>query len=208
MVHSAIANAKTTVTADDELVTIRGTTQNGITANNYGISLNTDKLKTNLADTFAKSDATNIGATQATAWRNALDVYNKAQTNTEIAKAKETVKAGTGITVTPKEVAGKGQEFTVAVDDSHIKTQAKQAVKVVNGNNTSVTEGTEGDAKTFRVDVDLSNYATNNALSNAQISYKVNSGEAKSTLLSQGLNFTNTGNLAITAKDNGVIELG
>ncbi|QIM63369.1 hypothetical protein A1D29_08765 [Pasteurellaceae bacterium Orientalotternb1] len=207
-VHSAIANAKTTVNATDELVTIQANAQDGIGANSYGISLNTNKLAENLTNTFAKSDATNIGTTQATAWRTALDVYNKAQTNTEIAKAKETVKAGTGITVTPKEVADKGQEFTVAVDDSHIKTQAKQAIKVVHGNNTSVTEGTEGDAKTFRVDVDLSNYATNSTLSNTQIGYKANGGEAKSVLLSQGLNFTNTGNLAITAKDNGVIELG
>ncbi|MCF2585671.1 hypothetical protein, partial [Mitsuokella multacida] len=35
-----------------------------------------------------------------------------------------------------------------------IKNAAKGAVKVVNGKNTTVTEGTEGDAKTYAVNVD------------------------------------------------------
>ncbi|MCF2585669.1 hypothetical protein, partial [Mitsuokella multacida] len=37
-----------------------------------------------------------------------------------------------------------------------IKNAAKGAVKVVNGKNTTVTEGTEGDAKTYAINVDNS----------------------------------------------------
>lgn len=45
---------------------------------------------------YAKVDASNIGGNEST-WRTKLDVYSKTETNIAIAKAKETVTSGDGI---------------------------------------------------------------------------------------------------------------
>ncbi|MDO4697692.1 MAG: ESPR-type extended signal peptide-containing protein [Pasteurellaceae bacterium] len=91
-----------------------------------------------------------------------------------------------------------------------IKEHAKNAVAMVDGANTkaTTTTGTNG-VKTFKVDVDLSDYVRTTDLANAaQLSYKANSEQAKQVALTTGLSFQNTGNLTISTAADGVVNIG
>ena len=56
--------------------------------------------------------------------------------------------------------ANKNLDNLSDVGKEKVRELAKESVKVVNGNNTTVEEGTEGNTKTYKVNVDLSNYDT------------------------------------------------
>ena len=62
--------------------------------------------------------------------------------------------------------------------DKHIRTEAKKAVKVIDGKNTTVTKGVDGDADTYAVNVqgNLSNISsiTNDGTNNGKISFGPN----------------------------------
>ena len=62
--------------------------------------------------------------------------------------------------------------------DKHIRTEAKKAVKVIDGKNTTVTKGTDGDADTYAVNVqgNLTNISsiTNDGTNNGKISFGPN----------------------------------
>uniref|UniRef100_Q0I1T5 Autotransporter adhesin n=2 Tax=Pasteurellaceae TaxID=712 RepID=Q0I1T5_HISS1 len=76
--------------------------------------------KADAGNTYAKVDASNIENGNKASWRTTLDVYSKTEANAEIAKAKETVTNGDGITVsaTPDGTDGP-KTFTVALADEY-----------------------------------------------------------------------------------------
>ncbi|WP_418292965.1 ESPR-type extended signal peptide-containing protein [Megasphaera sp.] len=102
-----------------------------------------------------------------------------------------------------------------------INNIAKKAVKVVDGKNTTVREGTLNDGKTmtYAVDVDTSgkveqnntNIVTGdtvyNALKDVSWTAKVNGTAAKTVKKDGTLNFVNGDNIAITSNKNGDIKI-
>ena len=100
-----------------------------------------------------------------------------------------------------------------------INNIAKNAVKVVDGKNTTVTTDTDGDATTYAVNVDTSgkieqnntNIVTGDTVYNAlqTVSWKaqVNGTDAKTVAKDGTLNFVNGDNISITSTDNGNIQI-
>ncbi|WP_075321434.1 YadA-like family protein [Histophilus somni] len=115
-----------TITANNGLQITSGDGKNTV-ASNITLGLETglkDKIdnalsKTEAGNTYAKVDASNINNGNQTAWRNKLDVYSKLETTNEIAKAKETVTNGAGITVTETAAGNGAKTFKVALENSY-----------------------------------------------------------------------------------------
>ncbi|TDF37033.1 hypothetical protein E2R48_10050, partial [Histophilus somni] len=98
--------------------------------------------KTEAGNTYAKVDASNINNGNQTAWRNKLNVYSKEETNSEIAKAKETVTNGDGITVTATPDTGDGPKtFKVALEDSYKTKIDNIGTGTVTANNDKTVTG-------------------------------------------------------------------
>ena len=102
--------------------------------------------------------------------------------------------------------------------DTYITKVANKAVKVIDGQNTTVTPGTDGDITTYAVNVDTSgkieqnnnNIVTGdtvyNALQNVSWKAKVNGNDAKTVAKDGTLNFVDGNNIAISA-ENGNIKI-
>ena len=102
--------------------------------------------------------------------------------------------------------------------DTYITKVANKAVKVIDGQNTTVTPGTDGDITTYAVNVDTSgkieqnnnNIVTGdtvyNALQNVSWTAKVNGADAKTVAKDGTLNFVDGDNIAISA-ENGDIKI-
>ena len=103
--------------------------------------------------------------------------------------------------------------------DTYITKVANKAVKVIDGQNTTVTPGTDGDITTYAVNVDTSgkieqnntNIVTGdtvyNALQDVSWTAKVNGQVAKPVKKDDTLNFINGDNIAITSNNNGDIKI-
>ena len=103
--------------------------------------------------------------------------------------------------------------------DTYITKVANKAVKVIDGENTTVTPGKDGDVTTYAVNVDTSgkieqnntNIVTGdtvyNALQNVSWKAQVNGNDAKTVKKDGTLNFVNGDNIAITSNDNGDIKI-
>lgn len=91
------------------------------------------------------------------------DVENIVEQMLSGSSAHTTIQEGTNVKVTYDKPTN---NYIINVPDSAITNVAKSSVKIVNGTNTTVTEGTEGDSKTFAVNVDLSDYATTASTAN------------------------------------------
>ncbi|MGN0946933.1 MAG: YadA-like family protein [Megasphaera sp.] len=127
-----------------------------------------------------------------------------------------------------KTVAGEAKITGIAKSDlsnitkegnTVINNIAKNAVKVVDGKNTTVTTDTDGDATTYAVNVDTSgkieqnntNIVTGDTVYNAlkDVSWTANvNGQAAKTVKKDGtLNFIDGNNIAITSTANGDIQI-
>ena len=96
--------------------------------------------------------------------------------------------------------------------DTYITKVANKAVKVIDGQNTTVTPGKDGDVTTYAVNVDTSgkieqnnnNIVTGdtvyNALQNVSWTAKVNGADAKTVAKDGTLNFVSGDNIAISAE--------
>ncbi|MDY5105370.1 MAG: YadA-like family protein [Megasphaera elsdenii] len=103
--------------------------------------------------------------------------------------------------------------------DTYITKVANKAVKVIDGENTTVTPGKDGDVTTYAVNVDTSgkieqnntNIVTGdtvyNALQNVSWTAKVNGTDAKTVKKDGTLNFIDGANIAITSNENGDIKI-
>ena len=103
--------------------------------------------------------------------------------------------------------------------DTYITKVANKAVKVIDGENTTVTPGKDGDVTTYAVNVDTSgkieqnntNIVTGDTVYNAlkDVSWKaqVNGNDAKTVAKDGTLNFIDGDNIAITSNDNGDIKI-
>ena len=103
--------------------------------------------------------------------------------------------------------------------DTYITKVANKAVKVIDGENTTVTPGKDGDVTTYAVNVDTSgkieqnntNIVTGdtvyNALQNVSWKAQVNGTDAKTVKKDGTLNFIDGDNIAITSNDNGDIKI-
>lgn len=103
--------------------------------------------------------------------------------------------------------------------DTYITQVANKAVKVIDGENTTVTPGKDGDVTTYAVNVDTSgkieqnntNIVTGdtvyNALQNVIWKAQVNGNNAKTVAKDGTLNFIDGDNIDITSNDNGDIKI-
>ena len=103
--------------------------------------------------------------------------------------------------------------------DTYITQVANKAVKVIDGENTTVTPGKDGDVTTYAVNVDTSgkieqnntNIVTGdtvyNALQNVSWKAQVNGNNAKTVAKDGTLNFIDGDNIDITSNDNGDIKI-
>ncbi|VEJ09846.1 YadA-like family protein [Actinobacillus delphinicola] len=115
-----------------------------------------------------------------------------------------------------------GDQVKVSLDKSVVRDVAQQSVKVINGENTTVTVGTDGNVKTYAVNVVTNGQVANDnkgivtggtvkkALDNQTIGYSANKAAdqnqpQQTVKLSQGLNFTNGTNTTATVAKDGVV---
>ena len=208
------------VKAVNQKVNFVGSDHITVTGTNGQITFET----TGLADT----DFTNITNNAITKIQNIAkdeDVHIKADTYT----------VGNDGSVTMTYVDGNGNPVTgeakitgIAKSDltniteggqTVINNIAKNAVKVINGKNTTVTPGTDGDITTYAVNVDTSgkieqnntNIVTGdtvyNALQNVSWKAQVNGNDAKTVAKDGTLNFIDGDNIAITSNADGDIKI-
>uniref|UniRef100_Q0I2H0 Autotransporter adhesin n=1 Tax=Histophilus somni (strain 129Pt) TaxID=205914 RepID=Q0I2H0_HISS1 len=147
-INAVDTSAKVTAESGSKIhVTTTEGTEGNTTVKEFKLDL-TEETKTKIdnalsasdaATNYAKVDASNI--TDGSAWRTKLDVYSKAETTTEINKAKETVASGDGITVTSTN--GDAKTFTVALSqETRTKLNNIGTGKVEASNAHTVTGGT------------------------------------------------------------------
>jgi len=113
-------------------------------------------------DKKANKDASNLTGTDVSKWQEKLGTGTVTNGNTGLVTGdtvyKEIAKTNTALDTK----ANTGLDNITAAGKTVIRNVAKSAVKVVNGQNTTVTTGTDGDATTYAVNV--SNDAIKNAV--------------------------------------------
>lgn len=190
-VFTAVTGAKTKVALaandDSGILTVDPTSETtNLSANTYTLAINKANLKTamarELATTFAKVDASNIGKnmtsggdTNAATWRTALDVYGKTDTynKTEVNNKFDTVA---------------GNRTTVALK------AGEQALEL--------TDGGTADKHAYELSLNATKVA-----SAVSLSYKADGeSSAKKTTLSDGLTFKGDSNVQVATKTGGVVE--
>ena len=104
-------------------------------------------------DKKASTDASNLTSTDASKWQEKLGTGTVTNGNTGLVTGdtvyKEIVKTNTALDTK----ANTGLDNITDAGKTVIRNVAKGAVKVVNGQNTTVTTGTDGDATTYAVNV-------------------------------------------------------
>ncbi|MGQ0286106.1 ESPR-type extended signal peptide-containing protein [Pasteurellaceae bacterium 22721_9_1] len=165
---------------------------NGAGQKSTSLSNGLDFKNTNGLTIEAKDNGVvELGLDQAT--QNAINV-------------RETVKAGTGVTVTDTETnASGGKQFTVSVNDSHIKDKAKEAIEVKGNGLANVTPSVDGEKQIYTVSVseqgvkDLAKGAVN-VTSNSDITVTPTATNDTKTF-----DLTLQKSTAVTAGDNKVV---
>ena len=124
----------------------------------------------------------------------------------------EDAKTGATSTVQLSDIAKSDLSNITEEGDTYITKVANKAVKVIDGQNTTVTPGKDGDVTTYAVNVDTSgkieqnnnNIVTGdtvyNALQNVSWTAKVNGADAKTVAKDGTLNFVSGDNIAISAE--------
>ena len=107
-------------------------------------------------DTFAKKDASNVSS-DADKWGTALGIGAVAENDGKLVTGGTVYSALKDATDTISTALD--SKANIALDNisddgkTVVRTLAQEAVKVINGTNTTVTEGTDGNAKTYAVSV-------------------------------------------------------
>ena len=156
---SFVKNNANTVTLDGDGLTIKNGNSD-VKLTKEGLNNGNNKI-THVAEGTKDTDAVNVSQlNKAITGAKDSDTRIKEGTYTvgNDGKVTMTYVNGKGETVTGKEAVIEGiakNDLSNITDAGKtvINTEAKKAVKVIKGHNTTVTEGTDGDAKTYAVNV-------------------------------------------------------
>ena len=125
-------------------------------ATTYAVNVSSDAIKDAVQpelDKKANKDASNITGTDVSKWQEKLGTGTVTNGNTGLVTGdtvyKEIAKTNTALDTK----ANTGLDNITDAGKTVIRNVAKGAVKVVNGQNTTVTTGTDGDATTYAVNV-------------------------------------------------------
>ena len=125
-------------------------------ATTYAVNVSSDAIKDAVQpelDKKANKDASNITGTDVSKWQEKLGTGTVTNGNTGLVTGdtvyKEIAKTNTALDTK----ANTGLDNITDAGKTVIRNVAKDAVKVVNGQNTTVTTGTDGDATTYAVNV-------------------------------------------------------
>ncbi|OBX03446.1 hypothetical protein QV06_09835 [Gallibacterium genomosp. 3] len=118
----AVVEAKADVAGADNLIEVEKVAGTGIAKDTFKVSLTKENLVTNLADTFAKKDATGLSDDDIAKWKKALSIENVSNTSSLTYRANSTADANA------KTVAfDKGLDF---IGDKNITTSIEDEGKV------------------------------------------------------------------------------
>ncbi|OBX04581.1 hypothetical protein QV06_06020 [Gallibacterium genomosp. 3] len=118
----AVVEAKADATGADNLIEVEKVAGTGIAKDTFKVSLTKENLVTNLADTFAKKDATGLSNNDIAKWKKALSIENVSNTSSLTYRANSTADADA------KTVAfDKGLDF---IGDKNITTSIEDEGKV------------------------------------------------------------------------------
>ena len=125
-------------------------------ATTYAVNVSSDAIKDAVQpelDKKANKDASNLTGTDVSKWQEKLGTGTVTNGNTGLVTGdtvyKEIAKTNTAL----DNKANTGLDNITDAGKTVIRNVAKGAVKVVNGQNTTVTTGTDGDATTYAVNV-------------------------------------------------------
>ena len=125
-------------------------------ATTYAVNVSSDAIKDAVQpelDKKANKDASNLTGTDVSKWQEKLGTGTVTNGNTGLVTGdtvyKEIAKTNTALDTK----ANTGLDNITDAGKTVIRNVAKSAVKVVNGQNTTVTTGTDGDATTYAVNV-------------------------------------------------------
>ena len=125
-------------------------------ATTYAVNVSSDAIKNVVQPEFdkkANKDASNLTGTDVSKWQEKLGTGTVTDGNTGLVTGdtvyKEIAKTNTALDTK----ANTGLDNITDAGKTVIRNVAKDAVKVVNGQNTTVTTGTDGDATTYAVNV-------------------------------------------------------
>ena len=125
-------------------------------ATTYAVNVSNDAIKNVVQPELnkkANTDASNLTSTDVSKWQEKLGTGTVAAGNTGLVTGdtvyKEIAKTNTALDTK----ANTGLDNITDAGKTVIRNVAKSAVKVVNGQNTTVTTGTDGDATTYAVNV-------------------------------------------------------
>ena len=125
-------------------------------ATTYAVNVSNDAIKNVVQPELnkkANTDATNLTDTDVSKWQEKLGTGTVTNGNTGLVTGdtvyKEIAKTNTALDTK----ANTGLDNITDAGKTVIRNVAKSAVKVVNGQNTTVTTGTDGDATTYAVNV-------------------------------------------------------
>ena len=125
-------------------------------ATTYAVNVSSDAIKDAVQPELnkkANTDASNLTGTDVSKWQETLGTGTVTNGNTGLVTGDTVYKeiAKTNTTLDTK--ANTGLDNITDAGKTVIRNVAKSAVKVVNGQNTTVTTGTDGDATTYAVNV-------------------------------------------------------
>ena len=125
-------------------------------ATTYAVNVSSDAIKNVVQPELnkkANTDASNLTSTDVSKWQEKLGTGTVTNGNTGLVTGdtvyKEIAKTNTALDTK----ANTGLDNITDAGKTVIRNVAKSAVKVVNGQNTTVTTGTDGDATTYAVNV-------------------------------------------------------
>ena len=125
-------------------------------ATTYAVNVSSDAIKNVVQPELnkkANTDASNLTSTDVSKWQEKLGTGTVTNGNTGLVTGdtvyKEIAKTNTALDIK----ANTGLDNITDAGKTVIRNVAKGAVKVVNGQNTTVTTGTDGDATTYAVNV-------------------------------------------------------
>ena len=125
-------------------------------ATTYAVNVSSDAIKDAVQPEFdkkANKDASNLTGTDVSKWQEKLGTGTVTDGNTGLVTGDTVYKEITKTNTALDAKANTGLDNITDAGKTVIRNVAKGAVKVVNGQNTTVTTGTDGDATTYAVNV-------------------------------------------------------
>ena len=125
-------------------------------ATTYAVNVSSDAIKDAVQPELnkkANTDASNLTGTDVSKWQEKLGTGTVTNGNTGLVTGDTVYKEIAKTNTTLDKKANTGLDNITDAGKTVIRNVAKSAVKVVNGQNTTVTTGTDGDATTYAVNV-------------------------------------------------------